>query len=621
MTKKNYRVTFQPEGREVLVLEGTAIVEAAGQAGITLNTPCGGQGTCGKCRVIVHGDAPAPCVAGKKHLQADEISRGIRLACQMRVDRDMTVSIPAETHFFEQVILTEGRDDLPHHHEPNLIKRFMELARPDENDLKSDVDRVVDLIAETGVEAWMDVPLMRELPVLMRESDFSLTAVIDGDEVVALEAGDTSHSVLGVALDIGSTTIAGVLVDLTTGESMAMAGRTNPQIKYGDDVVGRIKFAGENTDGLKKLQRCVIDAVNEIVVELTGSKGPEPQHIYELTAVGNTTMSHLLLGVPPQSIAQAPYVSVFRKGTDLKAHSLGIEVNHNANLHLLPNVAGFVGSDTVAVAMASRIDQEEGITLAIDIGTNGELIIGNKDRLMVCSCAAGPAFEGARIRQGMSAANGAVNKVVINEGIEVGVIGGGDARGICGSGLLDAVAVLLDTGLIDPTGRILTGSKIPDNVPKKVASAVTELDGRPAVVLAENNENHGGAPVLLTQKDVRELQLAKAAIAAAFTTLTGVFGIKPEKLDLVLLAGGFGNFIRRSSAKRIGLLPNIPSKKIESIGNAALVGARRALTCRCCREQAQLFSDNMEYVELAGRQDFQQYYMEEMTFPDPNESE
>ncbi len=614
MSKNEYKVTFQPEGQSVIVLEGTAIVEAAGQAGIALNTPCGGQGTCGKCKVIVHGKAPEPCAAGKIHLQEDEIKQGIRLACQMRVDRDMVVSIPPETHFFEQVILTEGREALPHHHEPNVVKRFLKLDGPDKNDLRSDVDRVVDLLAKEGLDVWMDVPLMRDLPGVIRESDFAITAVIDGSEVVALEAGDTSQSVLGVALDIGTTTIAGVLVDLTTGLSKAVASRTNPQIRFGDDVVARIKYAQENDDGLDKLQSSAIDAINEIVGELTDSVDLGPEHIYELTSVGNTTMSHLLLNIPPHSIARAPYVSVFRSGVDLKAASAGIETNPNANLHLLPNVAGFVGSDTVAVAMASGIDTvDDGVALAIDIGTNGELVIGNKDRLIACSCAAGPAFEGARIRHGMRAASGAINKVVVNDRIEIGVIGGGRARGICGSGLLDAVASLLDTGLIDPMGRILTGESIPNSVPEKVAAAVTELDGQPAVTLAEGEAGNG--PVLLTQKDVRELQLAKAAIGAGAKTVSSVFGIEPEELDTVLLAGGFGNFIRRSSAKRIGLLPNMPSERIESIGNAALVGAGCALTCRCCRRQAQSLSDNIAYVELAGRQDFQQYYMEEMTFP------
>ncbi len=615
MSKKKYQVTIHPEGQTVSVLEGTAIIEAAGQVGITLNTPCGGQGTCGKCKVIVQDDAPPPCATAKKLLQPEEIDAGMRLACQLHVDRNMAVTIPSETRFFEQIILTEGRNLTPHHHAPNVIKRFLNLEKPTTEDLRCDTDRILESLSNTGMKVWMDVPLMQKLPRLLRDSDFSITAILDGSEIVAIEPGDTSKKLLGVGLDIGTTTIAGVLVDLTTGAAKAVASRTNPQIQYGDDVVGRIKFAGDNEGGLEQLQRSVIGSINEIIDELTDSMDMGTEDIYELAAVGNTTMSHILLGINPSSIAEAPYVSVFRNAVNVKAVSVGINSNQNANLHLLPNIAGFVGSDTVALAMASRIEQARESVLAIDIGTNGELLIGNQNKLIACSCAAGPAFEGARIRQGMRGAKGAINKVVINSEIETGVIGDGPARGICGSGLLDAVAELLKIGLINPMGKILSGDDIPHSIPPAVRDAVTELNDQPAITLVKADEGENGKPILLTQKDVRELQLAKAAIAAAIRTVTKIFGIQAQALDSVLLAGGFGNFIRRSSAKRIGLLPDIPSSKIEFIGNAALAGARNALSCRCCRDLAQDLSDNIQYFELAGRADFQQFYMEEMVYP------
>ncbi len=616
MTRETYKVTVKPEGLSTYVIEGTSVVEAAGQAGVILNTPCGGRGTCGRCRIIVHGDVPPPGDAEKKHLTGDEVQRGVRLACRMHVDRDLVLTIPAEARFFEQIILTEGRETAGHHHEPSMRKRFLQVPRPRVEDLRCDADRIIETLSESDGDFWMDVPLLRLLPGLLRDSDFSLTAVLDGSEIVAFEPGDTSDATWGVAFDIGTTTLAGSLVNLNTGRMRSVASRTNPQVRFGDDVVSRIRFAQEEPGGLERLQKCIAGALNEIIAELADTNSIDTDHIYELSAAGNTTMSHLLLGIDPSAIAAAPYVSVFRDAVDVKAASLGIECNPNANMHLLPNLAGFVGSDTVAVAMASRLDLFDGTAMAIDIGTNGEIVIGNGQKLIACSCAAGPAFEGARIRQGMRAAEGAINKVVINDRIEISVIGGGRPCGICGSGLLDAVASLLESGLIDANGRILSGEKIPADAPDGIADAVVEFDGQPAVILADKDETLTGEPLLLTQKDVRELQLAKGAIAAGISVAAEVFGIDPKELDLVMLAGGFGNFLRRSSAKRIGLLPDLPTEKIEFIGNAALIGARSALTCRCCREQARRLSRKIEYIELAAIPQFQMHYMESMIFPE-----
>ncbi|MBS3763085.1 MAG: DUF4445 domain-containing protein, partial [Planctomycetes bacterium] len=496
MSRETFRITFQPEGQNVFVLQGTTLVEAAGQAGIIINTPCGGEGTCGKCKIEVRGDAPPPSEADKRHFNDDDLGKGMRLACQLNVDRNLVVSIPEETRFFEQVVLTEGKEHAVGLH-PKVRKCYLKLAPPSQDDLRSDVDRVKEAVSDTE-NVKLDIALIQTMPQTLRNEEFSVTAVLDGNEIVALEKGDTTNSLWGVAFDIGTTTIVGTLVDLQNGKRKAVAGRSNPQVHFGDDVVSRINYARENEDGLQTLHTRLVICLNEIIQELCSESGIPSTDIYEITAVGNTTMTHILLEIDPCSIGQAPYVSVFREAVDVKARRLNIEVNRNANLHVLPNIAGFVGSDTVAMALASRINHSEKTLLAIDVGTNGEILIGNKDRCIACSTAAGPAFEGARIHFGMRATEGAISKVVANEEIEVSVIGGGRARGICGSGLLDAVAELLRVGVIDKSGRIQMAEKLPETVPEKVAGAITDFDGQPAFELVNAKDSKLDQAIVLT---------------------------------------------------------------------------------------------------------------------------
>ncbi len=618
MHRETHRVAFQPDGRNVFVLEGTKLVEAAGRAGIILNQPCGGEGTCGKCRVQVLDDAPpATTAADERHFDDQELEEGWRLACQLEVDRDVVVSIPPETRFFEQMVLTEGKA-CRYPFQPNVRKVFVEVPAPSVDDQRSDLDRLKDAVGDASLRAEMS--LVRSLPSVLRREGDGVTVVLEGDRIQGIEGGDTSDSLWGVAFDIGTTTIVGSLLSLggpTGGATAAVGARTNPQIHFGDDVVSRIRYVEEKPDGLKKLRHRLLTCLNEIIVELCEEADIEVESIREVTAVGNTTMSHIFLGVDPGPIAHAPYVAVLREGVDARARELGLEVNPAANLYMLPNIAGFVGSDTVALILASGIARDEPVRMGIDIGTNGEVVLGNRDRLLACSCAAGPAFEGARIRHGMRAAEGAISKVVVNEEIEVAVIGGGRASGICGSGLIDAVAQLLDCGLIGPNGKMPDPSEPPEDLPDPLRRSLVEFDGQPAVQLVREHDSRTGAPILLTQRDVREVQLAKAAVQAGVRVLAEEFGIEPGEIGQVLLAGGFGNFIRRSQARRIGLLPPISSDHIEFVGNAASTGAKTTLVCRDCREEAGHISRTAEYVELATRTDFQQYFTEALTFPRP----
>ena len=611
MSRQTVRVTFQPEGRAVFVLAGTTLVEAAGQAGIVLSQPCGGEGTCGKCRVEVLENAPEPTDADRRHLSPSELAAGWRLACQLSVGADLVVSVPQETRFFEQMILSEG-ESCQYPFQPILRKQLIDVPPASIEDQRSDLDRLKAAIGNGALRA--DLSLIRALPGLLRSGPQPLTAVLEGDEIQWLEPGDTTGGLWGIAFDIGTTSVVGTLMDLTDGSSRCVASRTNPQVHFGDDVVTRIGFAERTPDGLDRLRKRLLTGLNEIIEEVCDTAQIEPEAVYEVVAVGNTTMSHIFLGIDPSPIAHAPYVAVCRGAVDLKAVEAGLEVNGNANLHVLPNIAGFVGSDTVAVVLASGMALRDEPTLAIDIGTNGEVVVGNRRRLIACSCAAGPAFEGARIRHGMRATDGAVSKVVLNAGIEVGVIGGGRAAGICGSGLVDAVAELLSAGVIDETGRIADPQSAA-HLPDRLRRAILEFEGQPAVVLVEAADSRTGQPVLLTQKDVREVQLAKAAVHAGIEVVCRELGLDPREVPRVLMAGGFGTFIRRSQAQRIGLLPAVPTDRIESIGNAAAAGAKVVLACTKCRAEAERISRETEYVELAARPDFQTAYMEAMTFP------
>ena len=616
MNRQTFRVTFQPDGRNVFVLEGANLVEAAGQAGIVLNQPCGGQGTCGKCEVQVTEDAPAPTAAEREHLTDEEIEEGTRLACQVTVEGDIKVWVPDESRFFEQHILTEGVGE-GYTFDPPLQKRCVNVSAPTVEDQRSYVDRLKEALADDGQELEMDLPLIRSLPELAGDGDYTATAVLKDGGIQWIEGGDTTDRAAGIALDIGTTTVVGTLINLVNGRSEAVASRTNPQVSLGDDVVSRIKYAGEHPDGLKKLRKRLITCINDLIEELLAESGVEQRGVYEVVMVGNATMNHIFLGLDPASLGRAPYVAVLRSAADLQAREVGLDLERYATLHTLPNIAGFVGADTVGVVLASGMHRNEEISLAIDIGTNGEVVVGNKDHLVACSCAAGPAFEGARIKHGMRAADGAISKVLINdEGIEVSVIGGGRASGICGSGLIDAVAELLRAGVINPQGRISPA----EEVPARVAESVIEVDGEPAVILVDEYQSKTGEPVLLTQKDVRELQLGKAAIRAGVEVACAHYGVDVKDLSSVLMAGGLGNFIRRSNALGMGLLPQVPAERIECIGNAASAGGRMALMCRSCRRQAEQISRSTEYLELAGRADFQKLFAEHMVFPEPDSS-
>lgn len=606
------KVTFQPLGQTVYVPAGETVLDAAREAGLELHTPCGGHGTCGGCRVVFASAAPSPTPEDEQHLTRSEIDAGVRLACRAKLTDAGVISIPETTLRKDSKFLLHGitrEVEL----RPSIDKIPLKVKEATLEDQRADADMLIDSLKAAGREATVSHAALGCLPAALRAGGHSVTAVMDGGEVICVEAGDTSDALYAAAFDIGTTTVVGMLLDLTTGAEVAVAARTNPQVSYGDDVVSRISHAGDG--GLGKLHAVIGECVNDILGELASQAGISRRSIYQTVLCGNTTMSHLLLGIDPTFVAQAPYVAVFRGAVRTSPAALGIDISPDGSVVVLPNVAGFIGGDTVGVMLAADFARSDKLRLAVDIGTNGEIVIGTSARMLCASAAAGPAFEGARIRHGMRAAAGAIETVRIQDGrIAFSTINDEAAVGLCGTGLIDAVAALLDAGLVDSTGRLLSPGDVPD-APEDLRKRLQENSTGPVFVLADPEIDGAARQVALSQRDIRELQLAKGAIQAAITILLKEYGITAADLDEVLLAGAFGNYISRESALRIGLLPDVPPEKIVQIGNAAGTGSKLVALDRDLLDEAERLSLDVRYVELAGRADFQGVFVESMMFP------
>jgi len=594
-----YEVRFQPDGIRIQVGDNLTILEAAQRAGIVLNSFCGGIGTCRKCLVELP-DGPEPL-----------------RACQYHIHSNLVVVIPENSRFFEQKILEEGisRAQLL---DPLITKYHVKLTAPNLQDLRSDGRRLVDAlspgkIAGPHLISW---PLLKKLPCVLRENDYDVTAVCHDQNIIALEPGDTTGRLFGAAVDIGTTTVVASLINLTDGKTVAVASQTNPQVTFGDDVISRIQYCRDNKDGLEILHRRIISGINELLRETCEKSGVEPTQIYELTAAGNATMQHLFLKVPVAQIAQAPYVSAFADAVNVNAAQLGLDIHPEGNIYIMPSVAAHVGGDTVAVTLATAMRHSDKINMALDIGTNGEIVLGSREKLLACSTAAGPAFEGARIRQGMRGAAGAIERVHIHEDVELLVIGGQAPTGICGSGLIDAVAELLIAGVLDNSGRLRNHDELPENINPALRRRLIKFEGNPAFILSFASQTKHGEDILLTQRDIRELQLGKGAIHAGLVTLINHLGIETSNIDRLYLAGAFGNYIRPESARRIGLLPDIELAKIQGVGNAASTGAKEVLLNKQARQHAEQLSREIEYVELASRKEFQEIFTSSMMFPE-----
>ncbi|NLF99563.1 MAG: DUF4445 domain-containing protein [Lentisphaerae bacterium] len=530
-------VTFFPSGRTVHVDPGTTVLKAAVEADELFETPCGGHGTCGKCRVRLRA-GQAPAAGSEARLSRAELDAGWRLACSTPVTGPLEVEIPdAALGTRMHAILTSGASvSMPHDPRP--------------------------------------------------------------------------PGAFGVAFDLGTTTVAGTLFDLHTGRELATRAAMNRQIARGDDVISRIDAVRRDAQALNDLQRLATDTLNAILLDLCQSCQVSVSAIREMAVAGNTTMQHLLLGHDPSPLGEAPFTPAFTDAQTVSAAELGIRVHPDAMLTVFPQIGGFVGGDTVSGLLASQLDTLPYPALLVDVGTNGEIVLQHEGRLCAASTAAGPAFEGARIRQGMRAAEGAID-AVWREGNDLAchVIGDGPARGLCGSALVDAVAELLRLGAIDETGALC----VPDGATRDVACRFQTVGGEASVTLAWDAA--GEPAVRLTQQDIRELQLASGAIRAGIETLLRTAGVAARSLGALLLAGGFGNTLRIANAMRIGLLPHAEETAVRFIGNASLAGAKQALLAQTERVRAQSLRDRTEHIDLSCQPGFSDCFMEHMLFP------
>lgn len=610
---KLVKVIFEPDGTEVFVPAGTLLSKAAAAAGMPVENPCGGVGTCAKCRVIVSAGCEVPDASERRRLSDDDIAAGVRLACRTKVLGETRVKIPDSSRSLVQKILSAGvlRDCALM---SGVCKYYCELAAPSLDDERAGFERLADYLASCNTRLRPNLCVTRGLSRVMKDAGYKVTAVTQDDVLIAIEPGDTTEHCYGIAFDLGSTTIVGYLMDLRTGEDVAVSAVMNPQMVYGDDLVSRISFATTQENGATVLQSVVVDALNRIIEEAAQSAGVNASSIYRATVVGNTCMTHLLLGIDVTSLGQSPFVPSVCADISLPAHELGLEINSEAAVVVLPNVAGFVGSDLVGVLLASEWADNGHTRLAVDIGTNGEMALLHKGQTYACSAAAGPAFEGAGISCGMRGAPGAIDRVRIGETVEITTIENRPAIGLCGSGLVDAIAGMLDAGIIDDTGRMLSPDSA-DALPPAVRQRLIETDNGVEFVLAKKDETGNGRNITLTGADIRHVQLAKGSIHAAIQTLIRAAGTTDDELSEILLAGAFGNYIRVESAIRIGLIPPVPKERVKSIGNAAGAGARLALLCEREMEQARRLARTARHLELGVSPDYQMELMERMMFP------
>lgn len=569
--------------------EGERLYDVIAGAGIQFDAPCGGRCFCGKCRAIMH-DARGELIPGMGEEEArffteDERAQGWRLICAVDVHCDIMLKLGARGAQIMADSAQIGMESVA----PAVTSRVIELSQPSLDDPRSDLDRL-----KAGADVRLSLDMMRRLPFALRECGFKPEVVALRDK--ALYIGAPGNGLYGVAVDVGTTTMVAYLMNLEDGSVVDVDSALNPQRVYGGDVISRSDFASQSEENGRKMQQLVVDKLDGMICGMARRKGIDAGRIFHIVLVGNTTMMHMLAGLTTRNISVSPFIPAVTEEITLPARELGFTLA-NAMATVGPCVAGYVGADTVACVLDCGMDRSDELCLMVDIGTNGEIALGDKNGIICCSTAAGPALEGAHIKCGMGGVTGAISRVNLSDGVDIGVIGGGEAQGICGSGLVDAIAGMLDRGYIDEMGGMDED---------EMGELAGEDAGRPALMLTES--------VMITQRDVREVQLAKAAIAAGIQTLIAQRGCAIGDIGALYIAGGFGNYIDRERAARIGLLPRELLTRMKPVGNAAGAGAKRMLMSRAELDRASDIARNMEYLELSARTDFQDLFVDGMCF-------
>ena len=610
----NHTIHFLPADRSVDVADGVTIAEAAQQADVFITNLCGGEGVCGKCRVqVAKGRADAEAHA-KGFFSQDQIMKGYVLACQTEIHDDLEIIIPAESRVDASKIMTGGESQATAELELNpLVKKFyLALSAPTVEDNVPDVERITrELRKELGWHTF-HIPLdcLQTLSTKLRENDWKVTVTVakhgENYQILQIEPFDTARSHYGLAVDVGTTTVVAQLLDLNTGEVLDVEGCHNKQASFGEDVISRVIFAC-GKGGLDPVQQAVVKNINTLIARLVKKRGISREEIEIIVAAGNTTMTHLLLGLTPCSIRLDPYVPTTDEFPQIRASEIGIRINPRGILDVMPCVASYVGGDIVAGVLASGISEHEEVKCLIDIGTNGEIAIGNQDWLVCCSASAGPAFEGGGTRCGMRATDGAIEKVVVRDGeLHYETIGGKKPRGICGSGLIDCIYELVRNNIIGQDGKF--------HQHREDARLEVE-DGIPEYIIAYAHETETAAHVVITEPDIDNLIKSKGAVFAAIKSLMDYIGLGFDMIDTLYVAGGFGSFLNIPKSVAIGLLPDIPLEKIKFIGNSSLTGARACLLSESAFETCLNISRSMTNIELSTHQPFTDEYIAALFLP------
>ncbi len=632
---RKFKVIFQPSGRRGEIEEGKTLLEAAQALGVDIEALCGSKKVCGKCKVRIEEgffekDNIESSMAHlspftddeKKHIKPED-GPNMRLACSAEIHGDVKVFVPERSRAGKQIVRKAAKE-LSIALDPAVKKYNLEMPEPSLHDMTTgDMERVISFLEkEYGLkDLKFDYQVLKELQDAIRKGEWKITVTVWMDqEIIKVEPGFV-EPLYGLAVDVGTTTVVGYLCDLNTGRVINTESMMNPQVPYGEDVMSRITYAMTNPDGLEKMQKAIIEGLNEIIERVSADLRTNGKNggssISDMTIVFNTAMHHIFLGLNPEYIGRSPFIPAIQKSLNIKARDMGLKINPGSYVHVLPIEAGFVGADNVGVLIAEEPYNQDEMVLIIDIGTNGELLLGNREKVYSTSCATGPAFEGAQIKFGMRAAPGAIEKIRIDPETKepkYKVIGKADwhthleeinAKGICGSGIIDAVAEMFKAGIIDKSGKF--------NMDLETPRVRKGSDGKPEYVLAWAEETSIGTDITITQADVRALQLAKGALYAGAKLMMKRLGIKT--LDRVVLAGAFGSYIDKESALTLGMFPDCNIEKVYAVGNAAGDGARMALLNRSKRQEADEKARWVEFVEIAVEPEFEKEFMMAMHIP------
>ena len=596
------RLRYLPDGAEVRVPGNTNVFDAASWNGIAIDSTCGGYGTCKKCKVrVVEGELPMTSV-DLRAFSIDELRDGWRLACRAQARGDLVVDVPPLQTRPKAAMVGVGRQVILR---PSVQKRYLELDEATLQDQQTDSERILGAIED--LELRVTLPVVRECGRTLRAADWKVTAVIAGDELIGVEAGDTTGRVFGLAIDLGTTTVVATLIDLLSGTPAGVASMLNKQQPFGADVISRISATMLDPAALAKLQELAQETLRELTAEVCAKGGVDPAEVYEVALAGNATMTQILLGIDPEPVGVAPFIMAAREYPNLRATDLGLALQAQAPAVVFPAFGAYVGGDIVAGLLASGLDRDKRLRLFIDVGTNCEIAIGNAERIVCTAAPAGPAFEAANLRCGMRAADGAIEVVKIRDGkIELGVIGDVEPIGLCGSGIVEVISELVRVKLLDASGRFVT-NEVARELQPALADRFIERDGVRMFELAPE--------VFLSQRDVRELQFAKASISTGWRLLVEELGIEVDEIQQVLLAGSFGSYLSPAAAVRIGMVPKLALPRIVAAGNVAGEGAKMVLLSAKERAAALALIGEVEYMELSDRPDFNDRFIVELAFP------